>query len=252
MEEMNVREASDPAAPRRVAPQGGGAPSCASQVLEGPRERMRAVGTEGLSDAELLAVLLGTGARSEPVGVLASRVLHELGGLAALSRVGPGALERVAGVGPTKASRIVAAVELGRRVVTRPLARGARIGSSRDVDAALRPRLADADVEHFIAIALDAKNRPIGELEIARGSLSACPVSPADVFRALLREAAAGVIFVHNHPSGEPSPSADDLALTDRLRRAGELIGVRVLDHVVIGREGYFSFLDAGLMGGRT
>src|SRR5690606_21920591 len=169
MEEMNVREASDPAAPRRVAPQGGGAPSCASQVLEGPRERMRAVGTEGLSDAELLAVLLGTGARSEPVGVLASRVLHELGGLAALSRVGPGALERVAGVGPTKASRIVAAVELGRRVVTRPLARGARIGSSRDVDAALRPRLADADVEHFIAIALDAKNRPIGELEIARG-----------------------------------------------------------------------------------
>lgn len=217
-------------------------------TTEGPRERMRAVGSEGLSDAELLAILLGTGARREPVGVLASRLLHEVGGIAALSRVGAGALEQIAGLGPGKASRIVAAVELGRRVVTRPLPRGARVGSSRDVDAAMRPRLAAADVEHFIAIALDAKNRPIGEIEIARGGLSACPVSPADVFRALLREAAAGVVFVHNHPSGEPSPSADDVALTERLRRAGELIGVRVLDHLVIGREGYFSFLDAGLL----
>ncbi len=217
-------------------------------MTEGPRERMRAVGSEGLSDAELLAILLGTGARREPVGVLASRLLHEVGGIAALSRVGAGALEQIAGLGPGKASRIVAAVELGRRVVTRPLPRGARVGSSRDVDAAMRPRLAAADVEHFIAIALDAKNRPIGEIEIARGGLSACPVSPADVFRALLREAAAGVVFVHNHPSGEPSPSADDVALTERLRRAGELIGVRVLDHLIIGREGYFSFLDAGLL----
>lgn len=217
-------------------------------MTEGPRERMRTVGTEGLSDAELLAILLGTGARREPVGVLASRVLHEVGGIAALSRVGAGALEQMSGLGPGKASRIMAAVELGRRVVTRPLPRGARIGSSREVDAALRPRLAGADVEHFVAIALDAKNRPIGEVEIARGGLSACPVSPADVFRALLREAAAGVVFVHNHPSGEPSPSADDVALTERLRRAGELLGVRVLDHVIIGREGYFSFLDAGLL----
>ncbi len=220
------------------------------EVMEGPRERMRAVGTEGLSDAELVAVLLGTGARKEPVGVLASRLLHDLGGINGLLRLGTGALERLPGLGPTKASRLMAAVELGRRVVTRPLARGARIGSSRDVDAAMRPRFADADVEHFVAIPLDAKNRPVGEVEIARGGLSACPVSPADVFRALLREAAAGVVFVHNHPSGEPSPSADDVALTERLRQAGELLGVSVLDHVIIGREGYFSFLDAGLLPG--
>jgi DNA repair protein RadC len=211
---------------------------------------MRAVGTEGLSDAELLALLLGTGGQREPVGVLASRVLHELGGLPALARVGAGALEQLPGVGPTKASRIVAAVELGRRVASRPLPRGARIGSSRDVDAALRPRLAHLDAERFLAVALDAKNRPVGEVEVARGGLSACPVSPADVFRALLREAAAGVVFVHNHPSGEPSPSAEDVALTERLRRAGELLGVQVLDHVIIGREGYFSFLDAGLLEG--
>lgn len=218
----------------------------------GARERMRAVGSEGLSDAELLAVLLGTGARSEPVGVLASRVLHELGGLAALRRAGVGTLEQLSGVGPGKASRILAAIELGRRVVSRPLPRRARIGSSREVYAALRPRLGDADTERFLAIALDAKNRPVAEIEIARGGLSACPVSPADVFRALLREAAAGVVFVHNHPSGEPSPSSEDVALTERLRRAGDLLGVRVLDHVIIGREGWFSFLDAGLLGPET
>ena len=217
-------------------------------TIEGPRERMRVVGTERLSDAELLALLLGTGARAEPVSVLASRILHELGGIAGLRRIGAGALEQLAGVGPTKASRIVAAIELGRRVATRPLPRGERIGSSRDVDAALRPRLADADAERFVAIALDAKNRPVAEVEVARGGLSACPVSPSDVFRSLIKEAAAGVVFVHNPPSGEPSPSAEDVELTERLRAAGELLGVRVLDHVIIGREGYFSFLDAGLL----
>lgn len=216
--------------------------------MEGPRERMRAVGTERLSDAELLAILLGTGSAREPVSVLASRVLHELGGIAGLRRIGAGALEALSGVGPSKAARIVAAIELGRRVASRPLSRGARIGSSRDVDAALRPRLADADAERFVAIALDAKNRPIGEVEVARGGLTACPVSPGDVFRALIKEAAAGVVFVHNHPSGEPSPSAEDVELTERLRAAGELLGVKVLDHVIIGREGYFSFLDAGLL----
>ena len=133
-------------------------------------------------------------------------------------------------------------------MVARPLSRGTQIISSRDVDRAYRARLSDLDHERFLAIALDAKSRPLREIEIARGGLSACAVSPADVFRALLREAAASVIVVHNHPSGEPRPSEEDVALTDRLARAGELIGIRVLDHVVIARGGYFSFLDAGLI----
>lgn len=214
----------------------------------GPRERMRALGAARLSDADLLALLLGTGSAQEPVTVLASRILHRLGGVQGLLREGPHTLERLSGVGPSKAARIAAAVELGRRVISAPLERGDRIVSSRDVDRALRPRLGSAEVEHFLALPLDAKNRPMGEVLIALGGLSACPVAPADVFRALLRHAAAGVVFVHNHPSGEPSPSADDVALTDRLYRAGELLGLTVLDHIIIGAEGYFSFLDAGLL----
>lgn len=215
---------------------------------QGPRERMRALGPDRLSDADLLALLLGTGSSREPVTVLASRILHRLGGLHGLLREGPHTLERLSGVGPTKAARIAAAVELGRRVLSEPLGRGERMASSRDVDRALRPRLATAEVEHFLAVPLDARNRPMGEVLIALGGLSACPVAPADVFRALLRYAAAGVVFVHNHPSGEPSPSTDDVALTERLRRAGDLLGLAVLDHIIIGAEGYFSFLDAGLL----
>lgn len=219
-----------------------------ARATEGARERLSRLGAEGLSDAELLAILLGTGARGQPVAVMAARLLEETGGLSGLERTGVGALSGHAGIGFSKASRIVAALELGRRVVERPLARGARIGSSRDVDAALRPRLARASSEHFIALPLDAKNRAIGEIRIAVGGLTACPVAPSDVFRALVREAAAAVIFVHNHPSGEPTPSPEDVALTQRLIRAGELLGVRVLDHVILGHEGYFSFLDAGLL----
>lgn len=216
--------------------------------VDGPRERLARVGVEALSDAELVALLLGTGARGVPVEVLAASVLAERGGLGGLERAGLGVLAARVGVGEGKACRLLAAVEVGRRVGAVPLSRGARLTSSRDIDAALRPRLARAEVEHFVAIPLDAKNRPTGELRIASGGLSVCPVSPSDVFRALLRESASGVIFVHNHPSGDPAPSREDQLITERLLRAGELLGVRVLDHVILARDGYFSFLDAGLL----
>ncbi len=220
----------------------------AAPIRIGPRERLQRLAGEALSDEELVAVLLGTGGGERSVGELAAAVLDEAGGLAGLADVGVDGLRTLRGVGLGKASRLVAAVELGRRVLTRPLPRGKRLLASRDVDAALRPRLARATVEHFLAIPLDAKNRPMGELRIAVGGLSACPVHPADVFRPLLQRAASGVVFVHNHPSGSPEPSPEDRALTVRLARAGALLGVRVLDHVIIGHEGYFSFLDAGWM----
>lgn len=223
-------------------------PATEELAREGPRERLRREGREALSDEELVALVLGTGSVREPVTVLAARLVREAGGAVGLARSGIGALAKIAGVGESKAARLVAAIELGRRVHQRPWSPGPKIETSRDVDALLRARLADREVEHFVALALDAKNRVTAELRIATGGLAACPVAPADVFRALLREAAASVVFAHNHPSGDATPSADDVALTDRLVRAGALLGVRVLDHVVVGREGYFSFVDAGLL----
>lgn len=217
-------------------------------LSSGPRERLLRVGAEAMSDAELVALLFGTGDRNLPVTELAHRVLARAGGLTGLERLGAGGLAELRGVGVGKACRIVAALELGRRIASTPFEPGTKLASSQEVDAAVRSRLAPAPVEQFLAIPLDAKNRVLGELQLAVGGLTVCPVAPADVFRALLREAAAAVVFVHNHPSGEPSPSPEDVALTERLRRAGELLGVRVVDHVIVGREGYFSFLDSGLL----
>jgi DNA repair protein RadC len=219
-----------------------------ADISIGARERLQSVGRSALADVELVALLLGTGTREEHVSVLAARILHEAGGLEGLSRLGVGALAGLKGVGTSKATRVLAALELGVRVSTRPLRAAEPIRSSRDVVAAISPRLSEAEVEHFVAIPLDARNRALGELRLSVGGLSACPVKPRDVFRALLREAAHGVIFAHNHPSGEPNPSEDDIALTRRLEQAGALLGVRVLDHIIVGREGYFSFLDAGLL----
>lgn len=220
----------------------------ASYVLLGPRERLRLLGAEALRDEELLAILLSTGTRGEPVTAMAARV-HRLGEqLGGLDRLGLGDLLAISGLGLGKASRIVASLELGRRAMSKPLHHGEPITASSDVDAAYRPRLARAQTEEFLALPLDAKNRPTAELRLARGGSTGCPVTPADVFRALLRHGAVSVIFLHNHPSGEPQPSAADRELTLRLAAAGELLGVRVLDHIVIGQEGYFSFLDAGLL----
>ena len=157
-------------------------------------------------------------------------------------------LARHRGIGASKASRLVGAVELGKRCLTRPLAKGKPLLNSRDVDAALRPRLAREPIEHFIALPLDARNRPVAEIRVARGGVTGCGVQPADVFRGLIRCGAVSVILVHNHPSGNPEPSDDDIALTRRLVWAGAAIGILVLDHVIIGDEGFYSFVDAGLL----
>lgn len=214
----------------------------------GPRERLMLSGEHALSDAELLAVVLGTGAAGTPVAVLAQVLLERLGGLPGLQRASVAAISACSGVGPSKACRLRAALELGLRASSRKLSPHAPIRCSSDVADALRPRLRDESREHFFALALDVRQRPIAEILIAIGSLSACAVAPGDVFRLVLREPAAGVIFVHNHPSGEPSPSVEDIGLTERLRQAGALLGIKVVDHVILGHDGHFSFLDAGLL----
>jgi DNA repair protein RadC len=217
-------------------------------ISSGPRERLAMYGRAALSDSDLIAVLLGTGSITTPVAVLAAQVLELSGGLHGLVDLSISELAQQPGIGSTKASRLLAAMELGARVQARPLTRVAAISSSRDVDAALRPRLRSETREHFIAIVVDAKNRPVAELDIAIGGLSACCVTPADIFRRVVRHPAAGVLFAHNHPSGEASPSDEDILVTHRLMKAGLLLGVQVLDHLVVGRDSYFSFLDAGLL----
>ena len=214
----------------------------------GPRERLMLRGEQALSDAELLAVVLGTGAVGAPVAVVAQTLLQQLGGLSGLQRAGIAAISACSGVGRSKACRLRAALELGARASSRKLSPHAPIRCSNDVADALRPRLRGETREHFFALPLDVRQRPIAEILVAVGSLSACAVAPGDVFRLVLKEAAAGVIFVHNHPSGEPSPSVEDIGLTERLRQAGALLGIKVLDHVILGHDGHFSFLDAGLL----
>ncbi|MDW8364043.1 MAG: DNA repair protein RadC [Myxococcales bacterium] len=219
---------------------------------DGPRERLLTHGARTLSDAELVAVLLGTGRRGEPVEVLAARLVAQVGGPHGLSNTGAGTLAAIEGVGEAKAARLLAALELGARAMRPALVRGCAFGSSRDVHACYGPALGRERLEWFVAVALDARNRVLAEMRSGPAGPAGCPVSPGDVMRMLLREAAAGALFVHNHPSGEPDPSAEDAELTRRLVEAGRLLGVRVIDHVIVTADRWFSFADAGLLGTPT
>jgi DNA repair protein RadC len=213
---------------------------------EGPRERLDEQGASFVSDADLLAMLLGTGMRGEGVEALAERLVATRS-LQELSRMEVDALASLHGVGRAKAARIVAAFELGRRALS-PGPAPTRIRSADDVDKLLRARLVHQEVEHFIALSLDARHRVVAEHWLAKGTMTSCAVSVADVFRALVRVAAPNVIFVHNHPSGEADPSGDDIALTTRLASAGELLGIRVLDHIILAREGRVSLDESGML----
>jgi DNA repair protein RadC len=208
------------------------------------------VGAEALSDAEVLAILLRVGHASTGESALdqAQGILRRFGSLRRLDGAPLSRLCRVPGVGPAKAAGIKAALELGKRLGAEPLRRGAVLRSSRDVYQHYHPRLATAPRETFWVVLLDVKNRILGEAKVSEGSLSSAVVHPREVFRPAVEESAAAVILVHNHPSGDPAPSAEDVAITRRLREAGDIVGVKVLDHVVIGGEGYASFVERGLL----
>jgi DNA repair protein RadC len=209
-----------------------------------PRERLAAVGAEHLTDAELLAIVLGAGTRRAPVTVVAERLLRAAGGLAGLALAAELELRAHAGVGPVRAAVVLAALELGRRAAAARPARGQRLAGASDVWTYFRTRLAPLRIEEFWAVALDVRHRVQGELCVARGSLTGVEVHPRDVFRPLIRVAAAAVIFCHNHPSGDPTPSRQDVELTARLRDVGDLCGIPVVDHVVVGWEGYASLAE--------
>jgi DNA repair protein RadC len=205
---------------------------------------LAARGAAELTEAELLAILLGSGVRGASALDVATAVLRGVGGVAGLLRATPVELSAYQGIGLARATTVQAALELGRRAVAARPARGQRLSGASDVWTYLRGRLAPLAIEEFWAIGLDVRHRVQGEHCLARGSLTGVEIHPRDVFRPLIRQATAAVIFCHNHPSGDPTPSRSDLELTARLREVGELCGIPVLDHVIVGWEGYTSLAD--------
>ena len=218
---------------------------------ERPRERLRQRGPEALSDAELLAILLVTGASNTGLTALdcSRMLLQEHLNLRNMTRASSDELCRIPGVGPVKASRIQAALEIGRRVVSQKRKMGTVFQISQDVFDTYSVMLQDAKQETFTVILLDSKNRFLREETVALGSLNQSIVHPREVFRPAIRGAAASVILVHNHPSGDPSPSDEDVRVTERLVEAGKLLGIRVLDHIIVGEGRYFSFFDQRRLG---
>lgn len=213
-------------------------------ISERPRERLLEEGPESLSDAQLLAILLRVGRQDSSAVQVGMDLLHHLEGLQGLANRSLEELCVVPGIGPAKAAQIKAAIELGKRVLSTPLTTGTKIASSQSVFQHYYPLLRDLRHEVFKVILLDAKHAVIRDLTVSEGSLTTSLVHPREVYNEAVRESAAAVIFLHNHPSGDPTPSAEDRTLTRRLQEAGNILGIQVLDHVIIGDGRFVSFAD--------
>lgn len=213
-----------------------------------PRERMQISGPGALSSAELLAIILGTGSREESALELAHRLLLEPRGLRFLAEVSLEELCRLKGIGLAKAAQIKAAVELGKRLAclgpsARPVVR-----SPQEVSTLVMEEMCYLDREHFRVILLNTKNQVLAVDTISIGSLNSSLVHPREVFKKAIQCSAAAVILVHNHPSGDPTPSPEDLEITRRLAEAGRLLGIEVLDHIIVGDHTFCSFKEKALI----
>ena len=211
-----------------------------------PREKLERDGADGLGEAELIAILLRTGSGRENAVDLAARLLREAGTLDRLAAMSIAEISRVHGLGRVKAITIKAALELARRLGHAPSAAEGSIRTARTVFERLRPRFVGAKKEEFLALLLNTKNEITRIVPISIGTLNQSLVHPREAFTEAIRDTAHAVIFAHNHPSGDPTPSRDDHAVTHRLVKAGDIVGVKVLDHIVIGAENYYSFADEG------
>lgn len=220
-----------------------------SDTWIGPRERAAALGVEQLGDAELVAIVLGTGCAGLPVSLLATMLLEEHGGVAGLARAGVGELAERAGVGTAKAARLAAAVELGRRATfVASIAASVRMPDRDAVEKWARARLATLDHEELWILVLDGHHGLRATRRIASGGIHGLHVGPRDPLRFALREAASAFVLVHNHPSGDPTPSGEDIAFTRALMQAAFVVGIPLLDHVVIARRRSASMLQLGLL----
>ena len=215
-----------------------------------PREKLLAQGSRALSKAELLAIILRNGNASTGESAMdhARVLLTRFGGLNGIDQATVRELSAVKGIGPAKVAQIKASLELGRRTGTQKWETGAPLRSSEEVYHHFRDQLGAEKRELFYVVLLNNKNRKIRDVKISEGSLTASLVHPREVYNPVIRDSAAAVVFVHNHPSGDPAPSPEDIDITRRLKEVGEVMGIRVLDHVVIGHNRFFSFSDKGML----
>lgn len=207
----------------------------AVEISDMPRERFIAYGGERVTTAELLALILGTGTRGRSATTVAQQLIYSVGGITKLSRATPRELVAIPGIGAARAARVAAAFHLGRRAMEASFAESSAIQSPSDLYERLRIRMSGLAQEIFLVMALDARNVVFTEIEVARGCLTSVDVHPREVFRPLIRQSAATAVVAHNHPSGDPAPSHEDIALTYRLHEAGLLIGIPILDHIIVG-----------------
>jgi DNA repair protein RadC len=216
--------------------------------FEGPRERVLDGGVARVGDAELVAILLGTGLAGRPVQLVAAALVERFGGLEGMARAGPMALAEHPGVGIAKALRLAASFELGRRAVRCAVRPRAPLRTSAEVAAWSSPRLAALEHEEMWVLSLDGRNGLRGARRVAQGGLHGCAVAARDVLRAALADAASALVLVHNHPSGDPTPSIEDVTMTRLVAQAGAVVGVPLVDHVVVAGERYSSMLDLGII----
>jgi len=220
-----------------------------------PREKFDRFGPENLSETDLLALILRTGTTGLNVVELAELLLMQYGSLSALSRASSAELQKIHGIGKEKAKILKAALEMGRRLVQENVGENPRIASPEEGAAVLRERARSLDREVFWVLLLDTKNRLMAPpAEVSKGTLSSSLVHPREIFKPAIQHSAANVILAHNHPSGDPSPSAQDIKITKKLIEAGKTMEIAVLDHIIIGRktqensDDFLSLRESGLV----
>ena len=211
-----------------------------------PREKLERLGPTGLGDNELLALVIGGGVRGRGALDLANRLIEHADGLPGFTRLSVSALRHVSGIGRARAAQVIAAIELGRRTLLRDMVERPRLTSPRQIAAYLLPEYGSCAVEQFGIVMLDSKYRVIRTKLMSVGSLDSTVVHPREVFREAAAGAAAAIILFHNHPSGDASPSPDDVILTARMVSAGEIMGIDVLDHLILADQMYYSMMESG------
>ncbi|MBI4200905.1 MAG: DNA repair protein RadC [Chloroflexi bacterium] len=213
---------------------------------ERPRERLRDHGAAYLSNAELIAILLRTGTDSENVIDLATRLLVEYGGLDGIARASFRELAQRHGMGEAKVAQLKAALELGRRLLATTGEARATVHSPQDVANLLMAEMALLDQEHFRVLLLNTRNQVLGVSEVYKGNVNSAVIRASEVFQEAVRSNCPAVILVHNHPSGDPTPSAEDVRVTQQLLEAGRLLDIEVLDHIIIGQQRFASLKERG------